>query len=309
MNEPMSPKPKESPVYYVPVDNKVVGDEDEISLLDIIRIIARYRYFIVVISLICTLFGAWFAFTTTAVYRAETLLAPSQKESKGGLSSLGGQLGGLASMAGISLGGAADSTDEAIAILKSRKFTEKFINQENLMPLLFAKQWNAEKQQWYANAKPEPTMWSAYKLFNAIRQVNVDKRSNLITVSIEWHDAKIAALWANKLVTSLNADLRQRTIDEAEKSITYLNKQLAETSVMELHQVIYRLIEGQIKNIMLANSREQYAFKIIDPAVTPQIPTKPNKKVILVLSMVLGLFSALMLAFVHHWWKSLREAL
>ena len=54
------------------------------------------------------------------------------------------------------------------------------------------------------------------------------------------------------LVERVNRDLRQRAIAEADASIAYLNSELAKTSVVELRESLYRLLENQTKTIMFA---------------------------------------------------------
>ena len=40
-----------------------------------------------------------------------------------------------------------------------------------------------------------------------------------------------------------------------------------QTSVVELQQVLHRLIEAEMKEIILARINEDFAFRVIDPAV------------------------------------------
>ena len=69
----------------------------------------------------------------------------------------------------------------------------------------------------------------------------------------------------------LNYHEQQLAINDATKSINYLREELNKTSVVELQQAIYRLLEkAQTKKIMLANVRDQYAFSVIDSAKVPE---------------------------------------
>src|SRR6185436_9231857 len=83
-------------------------------------------------------FGAAFAaaaFLMTPMYRATTVFvdASTERTGMGGLGSSLGQLGGLASLAGINVGSANSKLEEALAVLRSRQLTETFIREENLM--------------------------------------------------------------------------------------------------------------------------------------------------------------------------------
>lgn len=222
----------------------------------------------------------------------------NEEQTKGGLSALAGQFGGLASLAGVDLGGGSGTKNEAIATLKSRAFTEKFIKDENLLPVLFEEKWDNENHRWLESDQATvPSMWSAYELFNGIRSIAEDTKTGLITLRIEWKDPVLAARWANLLVYRVNELLRAGAIDQAQRSIDYLKRELAKTSVVELQQGIYRLIEGQVNRIMLANVRDDYTFRLVDPAVVPMEKVWPKRKLIVVIGGISGFVLGLTLAF------------
>ncbi len=281
------------PYPYPPVQ------DDEIDLREIWQVLVDNKKLIAIITGGITALAIVFALLLTPIYRAEVLLAPATSEKSGGLSALAGQFGDLASLAGISVGGG-DQTQEAIATLKSRVLTEAFIKENNLMPILFEDDWDADKKAWKEQGtKNIPTLWQAYDLFSKnIRTVSADKKSGLVTLAIEWKDPVLAAAWANDLVKRVNLQRQNEAIHEAESSIGFLQKELAKTASIEVEQAIYRLIEAQTKNIMVAQARAEYAFKVIDPAVAPEEKAKPKRKFILVFGFVIGLaFSALLVFF------------
>ncbi len=85
--------------------------------------------------------SVFFALSKPDIYKASAILAPASSEGGGGINAMAGQLGGLASFAGINLGGVGvDKTALALEILKSRSFIEAFISKhELLVPLMAAK--------------------------------------------------------------------------------------------------------------------------------------------------------------------------
>ena len=89
-------------------------------------------------------------------------------------------------------------------------------------------------------------------------------------------------------------------IRAAETNIAYLKEQLAETSIVEMQQAIYQLIEAKIKTIMVARSLDEYAFKVIDPAVPPQEPVRPRQVAIVVLGGLLGLLISAVVVLMRH---------
>jgi capsular polysaccharide biosynthesis protein len=167
------------------------------------------------------------------------------------------------------------------------------------MPVLYADRWDAAGKGWKKGEEP-PTAWDAYRLFDRnVRFVNKDVKTGLVTLAIEWRDPDSAALWANRLVQRINAERRAEAIREAETSISYLKEQLAETSLVEMQQAIYQLIESKIRKIMVAKSLDEYAFRVIDPAVPPQEYSSPRRVPIIILGIVFGLIVSAVIVLVR----------
>lgn len=273
------------------------GDEEEIDLADVWRVLVAGWRPIALVTLACAALALAAALLLPPVYRAETLLAPVENSDKstGPLLSFGV----LEGFSGLGASGGGDAA-EALATLTSRVFTDAFIKEEGLMPVLFAERWDAATRTWKADAEM-PTAWDAYDVFNRrVRFVSKDIKTGLITLAIEWRDPEAASRWANRLVQRINAERRAAAIREAETNIAYLKEQLAETSIVEMQQAIYQLIEAKIKTIMVAKSLDEYAFKVIDPAASPQDPVRPRRAAIVVLGVLFGLLASAVVVLVRH---------
>jgi hypothetical protein len=228
----------------------------------------------------------------TPKYRAEVVMVPVKADdSRAALASMVGQLGGLASLAGVSLGGGGNK-DEYLQYLQSNAFTARFIEDEKLLPVLFADRWDANNNRWDVDDPADvPTLADGVRLFErSVRAVQEDRRTGVVTLAVVWKDRELAARWANLLVERVNRDLSERAIAESDASVRYLEGELAKTSVLELRDSIYRLIENQIKTVMLANVRQEYAFKVIDPAVAPDVDdvVRPKKLAMILIGGVFG---------------------
>ena len=114
---------------------------------------------------------------------------------------------------------------------------------------------------------------------------------------MEWSDPELAARWANGIVTLANEMLRDRDIAESQRNIEYLNKQISETNVVELQRVFYGLLQTEQKTVMLANSRAEYSFKVIDPAFAPIEAERPAKLVMATIGIFVGGFLGLLIVF------------
>lgn len=265
---------------------------EDLNLIDLWNRLWERRWVVVGVMALSVLLAISAAFLMTPVYRVEALLAPVSDEPAGGLSALASQFGGLASMAGIDLSGSGNETAEAMATLKSRAFTTEFMRNNNLLPIIFSKQWDTETEEWKVTDPDDiPTYWDAFEKFDRkIRFVSQDVQSGLVTLAIEWEDPELAAIWASELIERINASMRERAIQEAKRSLDYLNKELTATSSVEVKQAIYGLIENQAKTMMLANVRDEYAFRVIDP---PGVPDRddfesPKRGMLIVLGVFVG---------------------
>jgi uncharacterized protein involved in exopolysaccharide biosynthesis len=268
-----------------------------INLLKLWRSIGSQKLLVGIVTLVTAGLAVGLSYLIEPTYRADTLLAPANSEKgAGGLGGLLGQYGGLASLAGIDVSGMSPNTiNESMEILRSRAFTEKFISEKKLMPVLFP-----EKRD-----KPA-TSWDAYKLFNSVRKTTKDMNTGFIKLSIEWRDPKAAAEWADGLVRMLNLHLRTRTIEEATRSITYLQEQLESTVVTERRQMLVRLMESETQKIMLAKAQDEFAVRVLDFAVVPQEKVAPKRPLILVSSLLGGFFLGVIIALLRSWWKGAR---
>lgn len=277
------------PGYLVP--------EDEIDLIQAWNVVVKRRTLILVVTMVSTVFALGLALLMTPVYRAETLLAPTIGDDDNRLTSMSSQLGGLASLAGLSLDRGDGKMAEAIATLESRDFTYRFITSENLLRVFFEDQWDTNEDEW-RNPDAPPTLWDAYELFdNSLRDIHIDKETGLITLAVEWKKPELAAEWANKLVRRVNDELRKEAVAESQERIQYLEKELDKTSIIEVKQAIYKLTEAETERKMIANTQQEYAFRVLDGAVVPEEKAKPNRKLIVLLGIIVGGLLGIIAAF------------
>ena len=277
-------------------------DEGEgMRLTELWRVIWEGRWLILSATLIGAVLAIAGSFLITPSYRAEVLMAPvTSSRTGGGLASLAGQLGGIASLAGVNLGGD-DTSTESIAILGSRAFAERFVEKHKLMPILFPDAWDAGQGAWKSTDPAEiPNAWQAYELFDkSIRTVSQDATTHLVTLTIDWVDPQVARDWANGFVNDVNATMRDRAIDQSQRSIEFLRKQLQGTTVVELRDAVTELMEGEMKNAMLSAVKADFAFEVIDPAVAPEKKRWPNRALLAALGFATGFLIGLLWVFVR----------
>lgn len=272
-------------------------DPEEISLRELFDAVWARRLLIIALTLAFGIAAAVVSLLLPEKYEASVVLSPVDDDGSGKLGGAGAllsQFGGLASLGGLSLGGGG-SKSVAIATLQSHALTEDFIRENDLLPTLYEDDWDAANKRWtITDPEKIPTQWKAERDFaKKVRSVNEDKKTGLVTLTIEWTDPEIAAKWATELVDRTNRRLRAKAIAESQTNLAYLNEQLTKTSVLELQKSIYGLIEAEIKKVMLANGSEEYAFKVIDPARVAEEKVSPKR----MLMTAVGLFAGMMLGF------------
>ncbi len=267
----------------------------EIRFIDLWTIVWSARWRIIAVTLVFAVASLAYALLATEWYRAEVLLSPAESKSA---SPLQDQLGGLAALAGMSLSGS-DSV-EAIATLKSRKFARDFIEEQGLLTVLFADEWDSAAERWIGDdPEKQPDIRDAVRRFHEeILRVDEDRATGLVTLAVEWTDPDLAAAWASALATRLNSRLRERTLKEAEANVVYLQNEMAKTNVVTLQQAMGRLVESELQKLMLARGTQEFAFRIIDPAQPPDRRLRPKRSLIVVVGTFIGGVFSLLWVFI-----------
>ncbi|MGB1293705.1 MAG: Wzz/FepE/Etk N-terminal domain-containing protein, partial [Pseudoalteromonas sp.] len=294
--------------------------DDEINLRELFAVIWKGKWIIIAVTALFALASVFYAIHLPNIYKSEALLAPAEQENSGGLAGLAGQFGGLASLAGVNLGGGSSNKAQlAIEVLKSRQFTSDFIKKHNILPdLMSAKTWNmqtdaiihdseiynAQNNKWVrevsAPFKPKPSMQEAYKEFSKILSASTDKETGMVKISIEHVSPTIAQQWVSWLIQDINQTMKQRDVLEAIKSTDFLTQQLEQTKIADIRAVLYKLVEEQTKTIMFAKVRDEYVFKTIDAALVPEEKFKPKRALICVLGLLLGGMLSVMIVLIRH---------
>jgi uncharacterized protein involved in exopolysaccharide biosynthesis len=270
-----------------------MNKEHEIDLVELWWIIWDRKYLVASVTVAFTALALFYAFTATPVFRASAVVTQVHDTSGlGGEGGMAGQFGGLASLAGLDLGENGPGIERQ-AVLQSRHLIEEFVKKDDVLPLLRA----TAKDK---NAKDTSTVWKLVERFRrTVLDIQEDKLKETMTVTMDWTDPTIASRWANEFVALANELLRARAIENATRSIDYLNKQIEHTNSVDVQRVMYNLIEQQTKTLMLANGRSEYAFTIVDPAVTPEVRVRPWRSLITLTGVFLGLLFGSLCAWVR----------
>lgn len=294
--------------------------DDEIDLRELFSVLWAGKILIVGITTLFALGSVIYALMLPNQYQASIVLAPAQQEA-GGLSASLGQLGGLASLAGINIGeGGGSEPQLAQEILRSRSFIETFISENDLAVEVFAvDDWDVQTNQLSIDAAlydtdsgewvreppsgklPKPSGWELYEAFSDRFSVSQDKKTGMVTLSVEYYSPIVAKQWADKLVAAINAHMQARKLQQVNRNIKYLEAQIEKTPIAEMREVFYTVIEEQIKSKMLAEASPEYVFETVSPAMVPEEKSQPKRALICILGTLLGGMLSVLWVLVRHY--------
>ena len=281
--------------------------DDEIDLSELFNVLWDKIFYIGAITSIFSLISIIYALMLPNIYQSKaTLMAVEQSSGMGGMV---GRYSGMASLAGISLESKSGSKDqEAIARIKSFEFfSNNFLPNIKLENLMAVKKWkqasntltydasdfNSESRQWLRKAKPPrsnvPTSQEAYEEFIEIMSVNKDKKTLLVTLSVEHKSPFIAQQWVEIMINQIDQVMRDQDRQTATKSIEYLNSLAPTVFYEDIKKALSALQQEQMKRLMMVEANDNYVFKVLDSPIAPELKSQPKRSLIVIWGTILGM--------------------
>ena len=273
---PSDPKVQSNSPPFPPVPGKVADEDDEISLLDILIILADRKRIVLLLTGGFTLLAIIVSFVLPKRYTATvTLLTPQQNSSLGAaLSSQLGNLGGVAALAGGSLG-LKSPNETFIAMLRSRTVEDAMVQHFGLM-------------QEYHQRYPS----DARKAFEKHATVDGSSKDGLIHISVEDGDPGRAAELANGYIDQFRNLSEHLAITEASQRRLFFEEQLqqAKSKLADAEEALKKteqstgLIElsGQARALIesAASLRAQIAAKEVQIQSLGTFATSENSQLV-----------------------------
>jgi len=281
--------------------------EDEIDLAVLVRALFQGKWIIIGFTSFASIIVVIYSLSLPNIYKAEGLLVPiSSKENVGGNVQ---NLGGLASLAGISLTDSSDNSAVAFEKLHSLSFfEEKILPQINLPDLMAVESWNPssnvitydpeiydeQTKVWTreitALQTPEPSAQESFKVFMEHLTFFQDIKTKLVTISARHQSPLIAKQWADLVISEINSFYREKDRSEATFAVDYLNEQLSKTRLSEVKVVIAEVLAQQIQTLTLIEANNNYVFDFIDPPAVMEKKSEPRRAIICIIGALLGGF-------------------
>lgn len=233
--------------------------EDEISLLDIIIMLAQHKKMIAGITLASAVLSAGILLMLPARYTATVTILPPQQGSSMS-SALMSQFGGMAALAGGSLG-IKNPNDQYIAMFKSRTVENAMVQKYDLM------------QEYHAKL-----LSVAAKVFEGNTKIDGSGKDGLIHLSVTDGDPRRAAELANGYIDQYRALSEHLAIGEAAQRRLFFEKQLEQAKInlanaedaLKNTQQTTGIIEANSQARALVESAASLRAKIAAQEVTVQ---------------------------------------
>lgn len=193
--------------------NNASAASEEINILDLLLVLAKYWKMIVVtpltvavVTAICTLF-------MPNIYTAKAMILPGDDNGGGMMSAMMAQMGGLAAIAGGGLGGATKA-DLYITMMKSEAIQSPIVDRFHLM------------EQYKAKFRT-----TAYAALHSSSVIAAGKKDGVITIAVNGKDPKLAADIANAYVDELGKMVAKLNMTGAGMNRAFLEERLNKANV------------------------------------------------------------------------------
>ncbi len=303
---------------------------DEIDLRELFFVLVQGKWIITCVTASLVIIGIIYSLFLSNIYQSKALLAPVEESS----SLIGGalsQYSGLAGLAGINLPSVENTSNhkKAIELMSSLNFFEKYLMPKIFLPDLMAvESWDDRKKMiiyddsifqknsntWVRDfSYPQKLIPSAQESFEAFEgnhlNITEDTRTGYITLSIKHQSPLISKQWVEIIVEEVNSFYRQKDKESSEKAVIYLNKQIANTSLLEIRQVTSSLLEKEIQKLTLIEANKDYVFEYVYPPSVMEKKSEPNRLLIVILSFISGAFIGMIIVLVRHYFSKEKNAL
>jgi uncharacterized protein involved in exopolysaccharide biosynthesis len=252
------------------MESRTVPPDDEIDLTELFRALSRRRRLILGITAASVVVAVVVSVLLPVYYKAETRILPPQDKGSNLAAQLMGQAGGLIALAG-GAAGVKSQGELFVAMTKSRTVLDRMVDRFALMKLY--------KGKYREDARK-----------NLVESLTVreDRKSGIISLTVEDRDPKRAADMANAFVEELKSLAGGLAISEAGQRRMFFEEQIrhtkeslsrAEEEVKGFQQRTGAFqVDAQAKAIIegIANIRARIAMKEVEAKVLRSFATAQN---------------------------------
>ena len=300
--------------------NKNNKTNDEIDLKDLLFTLWRGKIYIVLILIISVALASFYLRSAERKYSVEYNLKPVVETKD--TPSLSG-LGGFASLAGIQLPTNSNNDFNIFKrLITSTEISERIFENRKIIRDIFRSEWDeslnnyssppkSKTQIFISNVKklltgnievnympPNPKRLASF--INKNIQIVEDNETGFLKFTSETSKPELILSLIIEATKASDKIMRQRYIDFSTEPLAFYKEKLRTARSREHREALAELISKEEQKLMFA-SRGKYF--IAEPYINPTIslyPTAPKPKLILALSLILGLFLGATFVLVRH---------
>ena len=225
----------------------------------------------------------------------------------------------LSSITGIPFGGSNTEVARVIQVLKSRDFAKHIISFEGILKNLLAvdnydlatktviydsSMYDEVNSKWVRipprNGKQIPTYLEAhYELHKNVISIN-EIDDQYIEIAVQHKSPLFAKDLLELIITELNKIIRKNDVTVAKRSIEFLDKELQNTSQVEIRKSINELIKPNLEMLMLADIDTYYKLEPIDKPFYPETHSYPNRKLFSLIITFFGFVLSYLYVLIRH---------
>jgi len=298
--------------------------DDEIDLRELFTALWRGKRLIIICVMLSIILASLYLRLAERKYTVRYVFAPVASENS--RPNLGG-LGGLASLAGVSLPTSSSSDFLTYKfLLKSEEVAARILKDRDLLVSVFYSEWDKEREL-FRQPAPGPLKSvvrglknlltgnepSAYIPPNAARLSEwmdaafnsaEDRDTGFLTLSAETANPTLMVDVLTRATQETDQLLKERYVATAEQTMSFYQQQLSRARAREHREALAKLIAQEDQKLMLASKGSYF---VAEPITEPYVslgPTSPKASLVLALSVVLGGFLGAAIVLIRKAFKS-----
>lgn len=281
----------------------------QMDLFDLLQIIWAHRLAVLVSMLVALGAALAYLHLATPLYTGELKVTPSNNAVAPSATSLG-NLGGLASMAGLtSSGGEPTKFDLFLEMLTTREVADQLAADPKILRTVFEGEWDEQSRRW---RKPESTVADLRRLLgqlagerqlpweppsgerlqqHIIKNLKITRstQKNPVTyIRYDARDPRFAEYLLHRLSRTADHTVRRRVLREGREYISYLESRLPNVVAPDQREALVEILGEQERRLMMASSGVPFAASVIERPLAPRTPSKPRVPVVLAVALIIG---------------------
>ena len=132
-------------------------------------------------------------------------------------------------------------------------------------------------------------------------KVTNKQKEGIVELTFEFNDPNETALITQDIIDELNEYMSSEAKRVAETNKKYLESDVNTVSDPFIKDKIFNLIAQQAEMAVMAEAKENFAFKVLDPPMVPDRRIRPKRGQMVMISFVTSLFAGIFAAFLKEY--------